>query len=69
MKQLGNGLSAAEHGEDALSVERPSCLWSGALAHQFKTSITQSNIANSYAELGRDEEALRLCSETYTLDV
>ena len=67
MGQLGNGLSAAGHHEDGLSVQEAEL----SLMRRIGTSehnmlIAQSNLAVTYARLGRKEEALRLRQGVYS---
>merc|ERR1711933_166042 len=66
MNQLGNGLADAEHHEDALSVAEAEL----SLARRFCTSeshmlIIQGNLAVSYKQLGRFDEALRMQRDVY----
>ena len=67
MTQLGNGLADAENCDDALS---PEAELSGGAAHQHQASIlaVQTNIAVTYGQLGRDEEALSM-KQWFTLDI
>ncbi len=59
MSILGNGLFIAHHHEDALLVrEALLSLERRVGAPEDQILVAQSNLANSYAELGRDEEAL-----------
>ena len=67
MGQLGNGLSAARQHEDGLSVQEAEL----SLMRRIGTSehnmlIAQSNLAVTYARLGRKEEALRLRQGVYS---
>ena len=67
ISQLGNGLYAAEHYEDALSVDeaRLSMLRRvGASENNLLTA--RGNLACSYERLGRHEEALSLRQEIYS---
>ena len=70
MTQLGIGLSAADHHEDALSVERGRVGYAAAPWRIRRTaySLSQGNLANTYDALGRHEEALSMRHEI-TLDV
>ena len=61
ISRLGSGLSAADHHEDALSVKRARLSLmrrNGASEHNILA--LQSNLATTYACVGRLEEALRL---------
>ena len=67
MGQLGAGLSAARQHEDGLAVQEAEL----ALMRRIGTSehnmlIAQSNLAVTYARLGRKEEALRLRQDVYS---
>ena len=67
MGQLGAGLSAARQHEDGLAVQEAEL----ALMRRIGTSehnmlIAQSNLAATYARLGRKEEALRLRQDVYS---
>ena len=67
MNQLGNGLHAASHHEDALTVRKAELvtLWRiGAPEDAIHT--VQGNLANSYQCLGRNERALRLRRHVYS---
>jgi hypothetical protein len=67
MAQLGNGLYAAQLDEDALSVQEAELSMHRRLgASEHKIFVAQSNLANSYAELGRDEEALLMKRGVYS---
>ena len=66
MTQLGNGLAAGEHYEDALSVEEAN------LSTRRRIGVTeeslldvQSNIACTYQKLGRQEQALQIERDVY----
>ena len=71
MTELGNGLSAANHHEDALSVREAELamhlrLDADADEDDSESLLTvQSNLACSYYHLGRYEESLRLRREVY----
>jgi hypothetical protein len=67
MTMLGNGLSAVKHCADALSVGEAEL----SIRQRLGTSenemlITQNNLACTYEELGRREEALSLRQEVYS---
>jgi hypothetical protein len=67
MTELGNGLHEAEQFEDSLSVKEAEL----SMAQRFGDSesnilITQGNLANAYAILGREEEALRMRRKVYS---
>ncbi len=65
--QLGNGLSAAGHHEDALSAREAELSTKRRLgAKEESILIAQNNLANSYRALGRHESALRLQLEVYS---
>ena len=67
MTQLGNGLHDADHHEDALSVREAELAMLrrlGASERQYLSS--QSNLANSYAELGADEAGPFRCGDVYS---
>ena len=67
MKQLGNGLSAAEHHEDALSVNEAELAMLRRLGDsESNILIMQGNLANTYSHLGREEEALRMRRDVYS---
>ena len=67
MTVLGNGLSAAKHHEDALSVKETELSMLRRLGDsESNILIAQSNLANTYQELGRLEEALLLKREVYS---
>ena len=67
MTGLGNGLSAAKHHEDALSV------WEAQLSMKRRLGdsehnilVAQSNLASTYARLGQSEKALRMRRDVYS---
>ena len=63
---LGNGLYAADHSEDALSVMEANISMRqriGASAHSIL--VAQGNLANTYEDLGRKESALSLQRDVY----
>ena len=67
MSLLANGLSAAKHLEDSVSVMEAEL----SMARRFRTSeerilITQSNLANAYGLIGRRQEALRIRAAVYS---
>ena len=67
MNILGNGLHDAGQFEDSLSVKEAEL----SMAQRFGDSesnmlITQGNLANAYAILGRQEEALRMRRKVYS---
>ena len=65
--QLGSGLSAADHDEDALSVQEAELAMMRRLgAPEGIVLVVQSNLANTYAALGRDEEALLLKRDVHS---
>jgi hypothetical protein len=67
MTALGNGLHDAYHHEDALSVREAHLSMLRRIgASGYNILISQTNLANSYAELGEDEEALRLKRDVYS---
>jgi hypothetical protein len=67
MNVLGAGLSAAKHGEDALSVQEAELAMKRRLGTpEDDVLVTQSNLANSYEMLGRDEEALGIRQDVYS---
>jgi tetratricopeptide (TPR) repeat protein len=67
MQQLGNGLCAADHHEDALSVREAELATERRLgASEYDILVAQSNLANSYQFLGRLEEALPLRRDVYS---
>ena len=67
MTQLGNGLSAARHHEDALSVREADLAMKRRIGvSEHSIVVVQSNLANTYTELGRLEEALRIKQEVYS---
>ena len=61
MRQLGNGLFAAEHYEDALSVRGAELSMLRRLGDSEHNILdAQSNLATSYYQLGRVENAIRI---------
>ena len=67
MTALGNGLFAARHAEDALSVEEAELAMMRRLGAAEEHILTaQGNLAGTYQDLGRSEEALRLRRDVYS---
>jgi hypothetical protein len=67
MNVLGNGLFAAKHHEDAMSVQDAELsLLRRVGAPEDRILTVQCNIANSYSMLGRTEEALRMRRDVYS---
>ena len=67
MKQLGNGLYDAKHYEEALAVQETELSTLRRIcASELHVLVTQSNLANTYQNLGRHEEALRLKRDVYS---
>ena len=65
--QLGSGLSAADREAEALSVQEAELAMMRRLgAPEGIILVVQSNLASTYAALGRDEEALRLKRDVYS---
>ena len=67
MTTLGNGLYAAKHDEDALSVQEAEL----SMKRRIGTSegdmlAVQANLASTYRALGREEQALRLKRDVYS---
>ena len=70
MGMLGNGLSELEHYEDALSVQEVELSMLRRLgATEVSILITQSNLASTYQQLGREESALRMFQDVYSGDM
>ena len=66
MTQLGNGLSSAEHDEAALIVKVADLSMHRRLgAAELNILVAQGNLANTYSDLGRFEEALSLKRDVY----
>ena len=66
MEQLGNGLFAARHYEDALSVrEAELSLLRRVGAPDDDLLVVQSNLANTHEALGRDEQTLSMLRDVY----
>ena len=67
MNVLGAGLGAARHGDDALSVYEANLSLLRRIGDtEHNMLIAQSNLACTYEELGRHEEALRLQRAVYS---
>jgi hypothetical protein len=67
MTWLGNGLSSARLHTDALSVKEAQFSMMKRLgAPEHYLLVTQSNLANTYAELGRHEDSLRMSRDVYS---
>ena len=67
MSALGIGLSSADHHEDALTVreaELSTILRIGA-SERYVLAV-QANLATTYQQLGRDEEAMRMLRDVYS---
>ena len=66
MGMLGLGLTAAGHDEEALSVQEAELIMLRRLGASEETMLAvQSNLANTYCELGRSDEALSAYREAY----
>jgi tetratricopeptide (TPR) repeat protein len=67
MATLGNGLSAAEHHEDALAVQEAELsMYRRIGAPEHKILGAQNNLANTYEKLGRVEEAICMRQDVYS---
>ena len=67
MSLLGNGLYAAHHDKDALSVQEAELsLLRRIGSSEADVLVVQSNLASTYQSLGRNEEALRLNRDVYS---
>ena len=67
MNLLGNGLSAARHDEEALSLKEAELALMRRLGDsESNILVMQGNLANSYYLLGRLEEALRMRRDVYS---
>jgi len=67
MSLLGNGLSAANQHEEALSVEETELSMLRRVgASEERILGAQGNLASTYAQLGREEEALRMRRDVYS---
>ena len=70
MSVLGNGLDDAGHHEDALSVREAELSMERRLGGpEANLLIVQGYLANSYAELGRLEDALNLYRDVYSREL
>ena len=67
MTELGNGLHAAKHYEDALSVGEAelAMLWRLGAPEDFILA-TLSNLAAAYSRMGRNEEAVQMQRDVYS---
>ena len=66
MSQLGNGLSAAGHDEDAMAVRETELSNMRRLGKSGENLLAvQSNLAVTYSQLGRSDEALSNFREVY----
>ena len=66
MTTLGNGLSAAQHDEDALSVKEAELAMRRRLGESEADMLAvQNNLASTYQLLGRSEEALHMKRDVY----
>ncbi len=67
MGTLGNGLSAAKHFEDALSVQEARLSWIRRFLPQEEDVLqTQANLAVTYQLLGRFDEAMNMRRNVYS---
>ena len=67
MSVLGNGLFYGGHHEDALTVQEAELSMLRRLgASEHNLLIAQGNLANSYEDLGRHEDALSMRHEVYS---
>ena len=67
MRQLGNGLSSVGHHEESLTVQEAELSLMRRIGAPEETIIaTQTNLAITYENLGRLDEALRLKRDVYT---
>ena len=67
MTELGNGLSHAKRHEDALSVQEAELAMRRRLGDsEYNILIAQSNLANTYDDLGRQQDAVRMSREVYS---
>jgi hypothetical protein len=66
MTQLGNGLNSAKHDEEALIVQEADLSMRRRLGDsQGNILVAQGNLANTYTDLGRFEQALPLQRDVY----
>ena len=67
MSVLGSGLSDAKHDEEALSVQEAELAMKRRLGVPVEQMlVAQANLAITYENLGRLDEALRLKRDVYT---
>ena len=67
MQALGNGLSAADHNEEALSVYEAELAMKRRLgASEDSILSVQGNLAGAYLQLGRKEQASRMLRDVYS---
>ena len=67
MTTLGSALSVADHHEDALSVQEAELSMKRRLGvSEQSILVTQSNLAITYEDLGRHEEALSMQRDVYS---
>ena len=67
MTSLGNGLSAAEHHEDALTVREAELAMMRRLSAPERSILAaKGNLANSYQALGQNEQALQIQRDVYS---
>ena len=70
MSVLGNGLWDANHDVDALSVQEAELATLRRIgASEDSILVTQGNLANTYAKMGRFEEALQMDRDVYSGNV
>ena len=66
MTQLGNGLALANHHEDALCVREAHLSLARRFGHPEMVVLDiKTNLANSYADLGRMEQSMQVCRDVY----
>jgi hypothetical protein len=66
MRLLGNGLYAANHYEDALSVQEAELsMWRRLGAQEERLLIVQTNLSNTYAQMGRLGQVLQMDQDIY----
>ena len=67
MTELGNGLFAAKHYEDASSVQEAQVSMNLRLGVPVETIlVAQTSLAITYGTLGRTEEAVNMCRDVYS---
>ncbi len=67
MEQLGNGLHVAGHNEDALTVREAELSMRRRIgASEEDMLVVQTNLAITYTQMGRREEALQVDREVYS---